>query len=99
MPAGPRGVGFTWDHDIHLYLKRAMADRQLMGEPDAFCLEVAAAAGRGARRALATDLPAEADVARAELEPLVAELASLEGEAQRRTLVDAGLVMPHWPKP
>ncbi len=93
------GIGFTWDHDIHLYLKRAMADRQLMGEPDTFCLEVAAAAGGGARRALATDLPAEADVARAELAPVVAELAALEGEAQRRKLVDAGLVMPHWPKP
>ena len=25
------GIGFTWEHDVHLYLKRAMADRQLDG--------------------------------------------------------------------
>jgi alkylation response protein AidB-like acyl-CoA dehydrogenase len=93
------GIGFTWEHDVHLHLKRAMADRQLMGEPDAYCQEVAAAAGGGARRALATDLPAEADVKRAELAPVVAELAALDGEARRRRMVDVGLVMPHWPKP
>ena len=27
------GIGFTWEHDLHLHLKRAMADRQLMGSP------------------------------------------------------------------
>ncbi len=93
------GIGFTWEHDVHLHLKRAMADRQLMGEPDAYCQEVAAAAGGGARRALAADLPAEAEVTRAELAPVVAELAALEGETRRRRMVDVGLVMPHWPKP
>ncbi|MGD0394394.1 MAG: acyl-CoA dehydrogenase [Acidimicrobiales bacterium] len=93
------GIGFTWEHDVHLHLKRAMADRQLMGEPDTYCQEVAAAAGGGARRALAADLPEEADAMREELAPVVAELAALEGEAQRRRMVDVGLVMPHWPKP
>ena len=34
------GIGFTWEHDAHLYLKRAMADRQLLGDPDSLCLEV-----------------------------------------------------------
>ena len=93
------GIGFTWEHDVHLHLKRAMADRQLMGEPDAYCQEVAVAAGGGARRALAVDLPAEADLKRAELAPVVAELAALEGAARRRRMVDVGLVMPHWPAP
>ena len=55
-----------------------MADRQLMGEPDGYCLEVADVAGRGARRALAADLPAEAEAIRAELAPLVAEVAAPE---------------------
>ena len=93
------GIGFTWEHDVHLHLKRAMADRQLMGEPDTYCQEVAAAAGGGARRALAADLPAEAEATREELAPVVAGLAALEGEARRRRMVDVGLVMPHWPKP
>jgi acyl-CoA dehydrogenase len=27
------GVGFTWEHSAHLYLKRAVADRVLLGDP------------------------------------------------------------------
>jgi alkylation response protein AidB-like acyl-CoA dehydrogenase len=27
------GVGYTWDYPAHLFLKRAMADRALMGQP------------------------------------------------------------------
>ncbi len=27
------GLGFTWDHDAHLYFKRAKSSRQLFGEP------------------------------------------------------------------
>jgi len=27
------GVGFTWEHPAHLYLKRALGDRQLLGDP------------------------------------------------------------------
>src|ERR1019366_8494654 len=31
------GIGFTWDHDIHLHLKRALADRQLAGGGEPLC--------------------------------------------------------------
>ncbi|WKN60265.1 acyl-CoA dehydrogenase family protein [Rhodococcus opacus] len=27
------GIGFTWEHDAHLYLKRARATRELLGSP------------------------------------------------------------------
>jgi len=27
------GMGFTWEHDAHLYYRRARADRLLAGEP------------------------------------------------------------------
>jgi alkylation response protein AidB-like acyl-CoA dehydrogenase len=27
------GIGFTWEHDAHLHLKRAWSTRQLLGEP------------------------------------------------------------------
>ncbi|WP_433507695.1 acyl-CoA dehydrogenase family protein [Pseudonocardia halophobica] len=27
------GIGFTWEHDAHLYLRRARADRALLGSP------------------------------------------------------------------
>jgi alkylation response protein AidB-like acyl-CoA dehydrogenase len=93
------GIGFTWEHDLHLHLKRALADRQLMGGPESFCREVASVAGRGVRRALATDLPEEAERWRGELAALVAELSDCEGEERRRRMVDVGLVAPHWPRP
>ena len=35
------GIGFTWEHDLHLHFKRAHADRQLIGETDVFRREVA----------------------------------------------------------
>ncbi|TDC55915.1 acyl-CoA dehydrogenase [Actinomadura sp. KC345] len=28
------GIGFTWEHDAHLYFKRAQGSRQLFGTPD-----------------------------------------------------------------
>ncbi len=27
------GIGFTWEHPAHLYLRRARTDAQLFGEP------------------------------------------------------------------
>ena len=28
------GIGFTWDHPLHLYLKRAFADTVVFGDAD-----------------------------------------------------------------
>jgi len=28
------GIGFTWEHDAHLFFKRAQANRSWMGTPD-----------------------------------------------------------------
>jgi len=28
------GVGFTWEYDVHLHLKRAQGDREMLGSPD-----------------------------------------------------------------
>jgi alkylation response protein AidB-like acyl-CoA dehydrogenase len=25
------GIGFTWDHDLHLYIRRAFATEELLG--------------------------------------------------------------------
>jgi alkylation response protein AidB-like acyl-CoA dehydrogenase len=93
------GIGFTWEHDLHLHLKRAHADQQLVGETDEFCRQVAAVAGRGVRRELTADLPDEAEQARADLAPLMAEVAGTPEAERRSALVDAGLVVPHWPRP
>jgi alkylation response protein AidB-like acyl-CoA dehydrogenase len=35
------GIGFTWEHDTHLHLKRAWSTRQLLGEPQQLRARVA----------------------------------------------------------
>jgi alkylation response protein AidB-like acyl-CoA dehydrogenase len=36
------GIGFTWEHDAHLYLKRAIASKALLGSPAAHRERIAA---------------------------------------------------------
>jgi alkylation response protein AidB-like acyl-CoA dehydrogenase len=93
------GIGFTWEHDAHFYLKRAMATRLLLVDVGSLEHSVASLALDGARRGLSAELPPEADARRAVLRPLVHEVAATEGEAQRAALVETGLLMPHWPAP
>lgn len=39
------GVGFTWEHDAHLYFRRAKSTQQLLGSPDSHRDRLAKAAG------------------------------------------------------
>ena len=39
------GIGFTWEHDVHFFLKRARVSAQLMGSPGQHRQAVAALAG------------------------------------------------------
>ncbi|NVI92808.1 acyl-CoA dehydrogenase family protein [Actinomadura sp. BRA 177] len=39
------GIGFTWEHDAHLYFKRAQGSRQLFGTPDRHRERLAEVAG------------------------------------------------------
>jgi 3-oxochol-4-en-24-oyl-CoA dehydrogenase len=98
------GIGFTWEHDAHFYLKRAMANLQLVtgGDIGALDHEVAALAVGGARRNLTADLPEEAEAFRHEIRQVVAAVAAAgaAGSAdQRAAIAGAGLIMPHWPAP
>ena len=40
------GIGFTYEHDAHLYLRRALALRGLVGDGDAAALRLTGARGR-----------------------------------------------------
>jgi alkylation response protein AidB-like acyl-CoA dehydrogenase len=100
------GIGFTWEHDAHLYLKRAMANLQLVsgGDVGAIELDVATRAIAGARRNLVADLPDEAEPLRATVRTIVEDVAAAgaddpSGQAQRAALAEAGLITPHWPAP
>ncbi|WP_257135431.1 acyl-CoA dehydrogenase family protein, partial [Streptomyces sp. rh207] len=66
------GIGFTWEHDAHLQLRRAVLARQLLGTADTHRLRAARLAEAGARRELALELPAEAAGHRTEARPHLA---------------------------
>ena len=92
------GIGFTWEHDAHLYVRRALVLNAVLGTPrDAE--DVTALAGQGTTREVTLDLPPEAEQIRAELRVEAKQLAALSGDAQRKALIDSGLIVPHWPRP
>jgi 3-oxochol-4-en-24-oyl-CoA dehydrogenase len=94
------GMGFTWEHDAHLHLRRAMSLRQLVGGTDALLLAGCRAALAGSRREVGTELPPEAEQIRAEIRPLVRRAkAATDPAERRRLLVEFGLMAPHWPPP
>ena len=92
------GIGFTWEHDAHLYLRRAAAIAAVLDTEQA-AIEVTGLVRRGLRRAAAVELPAEAEPVRAAIGPDVARLRDLAGEERKQALIDTGYAMPHWPKP
>ncbi|MGO8769479.1 acyl-CoA dehydrogenase [Mycobacterium sp.] len=92
------GIGFTWEHDAHLYLRRAAAIAAVVDTEQA-AIEVTDLVRRGVRRPAAIDLPAAAEPIRAAITPDVARLRDLTGEDRKQALIETGYVMPHWPKP
>ncbi|RUP04204.1 MAG: acyl-CoA dehydrogenase [Mycobacterium sp.] len=44
------GIGYTWEHDAHLYLKRLLSWSSLHGGPDRYLTEVGARLAKKARR-------------------------------------------------
>jgi alkylation response protein AidB-like acyl-CoA dehydrogenase len=92
------GIGFTWEHDAHLYLRRALVLNGVLGTPrDAE--DVTTLIGNGTTREVTLDLPPEAEQIRAELRVEAERLATLSGAEQRKALIDSGLMVPHWPRP
>jgi alkylation response protein AidB-like acyl-CoA dehydrogenase len=92
------GIGFTWEHDAHLYLRRAAAIAAVLDAEQA-SIEVTDLVRRGVRRAAAIDLPAEAEPIRAAIGPDVARLRELAGDERKQALIETGYAMPHWPRP
>ena len=93
------GVGFTWENDAHLYLRRAMSLRQLLGGTNVWRRRVADLALEGARHRVRIELGPEADTVRENVRSEVEAIAALPEGERRRALVDAGLFVPHWATP
>jgi alkylation response protein AidB-like acyl-CoA dehydrogenase len=92
------GIGFTWEHDAHLYLRRATAIAAVVNAERA-AEDVTDLVRRGVRRARSVDLPPEAEPIRAEVRAFAERIKGLDADAQKTELIDSGYAMPHWPKP
>ncbi|WP_327087290.1 acyl-CoA dehydrogenase [Nonomuraea sp. NBC_01738] len=93
------GIGYTYEHDAHLYYRRALTIRALLGSSADWSASVASLALQGVGREMEIDLPEDAEPLRAALREEIAELAALEGTEQKRALAERGFVMAHLPKP
>ncbi|TFV59985.1 acyl-CoA dehydrogenase [Mycobacterium sp. PS03-16] len=92
------GIGITWEHDAHLYLRRAHGISQFLGGRSRWLRRIAELTQQGVRRELHIDLDS-VDHLRPEISAAVGEVAKLPADARQPALAQAGLLAPHWPKP
>ncbi|MFM9257976.1 acyl-CoA dehydrogenase [Rhodococcus sp. 5A-K4] len=93
------GIGYTWEHDAHLYLRRAQSLRILLGSTASWRRRVAELTIAGTRRVLSIELPPEAEAIRADVRAELAPALELEGAAQKTYLAEKGYTAPHFTAP
>ncbi|MDY6995202.1 MAG: acyl-CoA dehydrogenase [Actinomycetota bacterium] len=92
------GIGITWEHDAHLYLRRAYAIAQFLGGRSRWLRRVVDLTRQGVRRDLHIDLDSVAEL-RPEITAAVADVVAAPAEQRQVALAETGLLAPHWPRP
>ena len=97
------GIGFTFEHDAHLYLRRAVAlgvaVGALTGGGEQSATRLARRAIAGQRRSFEIDFEGSDTEFRAVTSTAVDAIAALPADKQRAALAESGYLTPHWPKP
>jgi alkylation response protein AidB-like acyl-CoA dehydrogenase len=93
------GIGFTWEHDAHLYLRRARALAAVMADGADPLIDVVDGQRSGRAHGASFTLPDGAEEYRTAARDAVATWRSLPAEERRDFLVDSGYLVPHWPRP
>lgn len=92
------GIGFTWEHDAHLYLRRAQTVGALLDDRNPLS-DIISAFRSGEAHGASFELPEEAERYREQAREAVRTLAGLPESERRDFLVDSGYLVPHWPAP
>lgn len=103
------GIGVTWEHDAHLYWRRAISIAALIGPQEIWAIELGEAA-QTTNRDFSLTIESVDQSFRDEISAVVAEASELSGAptdemprtvtaAGRKLLADRGLVAPQYPKP
>jgi alkylation response protein AidB-like acyl-CoA dehydrogenase len=93
------GIGFTHEHDAHLYLRRAMSLRSLVESADVAAERLTDRAVAGVRRRVHVDLEGRDAGIREGVRAEAERLAALPADELRPALVANGYLTPHWPAP
>ncbi|MGK2958635.1 MAG: acyl-CoA dehydrogenase [Acidimicrobiales bacterium] len=92
------GISITWEHDSHLFMRRATTLLSIL-TPGKAAADVVDLTRTGVVRAKAIELPPEAEPIRQEVRAFAESIKGLSATDQRTKLIETGYVMPHWPKP
>jgi alkylation response protein AidB-like acyl-CoA dehydrogenase len=93
------GIGYTWEHDAHLYIRRATVLQAFAGDQDALRDRVIALQRDGVRRRQSLDLPEGAEQYRQAALDFRAELEAADADDRQRLWARSGYLQPHWPAP
>lgn len=93
------GIGFTWEHDAHFFLRRAHAGHAVLAGDGAAKAAVATLAAAGVRAQTGYEVEGDTDALREECRAFIETYRGLRGNAARRAIADSGFLVPHWPTP
>jgi 3-oxochol-4-en-24-oyl-CoA dehydrogenase len=93
------GIGFTWEHDAHLYLRRARSLSALLTDGHDPLTDLVDAQRAGRTHGVVFSVPPEAEQYRAAAAEAATKARSLPEAEKRDFLVDSGYLVAHWPKP
>ena len=92
------GIAITWEHDAHLFMRRATTLLPYL-DSTAAASDVVDLTRKGVKREKAVELPPEAEEFRGEVREFAKSIKDLPAEQQRDRMISTGYVLPHWPKP
>ena len=93
------GIGYTWEHDAHLYIRRATVLQVFAGDQEALRDRVVELQIHGVRRGHSVELPPEAEQYRQAANDFRAEVEAAAAESAQKLWARSGYLQPHWPKP
>jgi alkylation response protein AidB-like acyl-CoA dehydrogenase len=93
------GIGYTWEHEAHLYVRRATVLQTFVDAPEALRDRTIQLQSEGLRRGNSVDLPPEATEYRQAAQEFRDELERADAAGRRRLWARRGYLQPHWPTP
>ncbi|MDT5056604.1 MAG: hypothetical protein QOF66_4970, partial [Mycobacterium sp.] len=93
------GIGYTWEHDAHLYIRRATVLQAFAGDQDALRDRVVRLQRDGVRRRQSVDLPEGAEQYRQAALNFRSELEAADVDGRQRLWARSGYLQPHWSAP